>query len=77
VIDPRNMRLTDWADSVILSVGDAWSFGRLVDEAAWQEWALAFVRAAPFTQRNLPDPRGFTDWREWAMRVYPMLEGST
>jgi hypothetical protein len=23
----------------------------------------------------VPDPFGFTDWREWAMRVYPMLQG--
>jgi len=75
MIDPRGMTLLDWADSVILSVGDAWSFGRLVSEADWQPWAAAFVRAQPFAQRNPPNPYEFTDWREWAMRAYPMLEG--
>ena len=74
MIDPRNMKLRDWADSVILAVGDAWSFGRLDDEERWQDWAVAFLRAAHFSTQNVPDPYQFTDWREWAMRAYPMLE---
>lgn len=76
MIDPRGMSLRDWADSVILAVGDAWSFGRLDDEARWQDWAVGFVRATPFSQRNPPDPYQFDDWQEWAMRAYPMLEGT-
>jgi hypothetical protein len=69
------MTLIDWADSVILSVGDAWSFGRLDDENEWQDWATGFLKASPFSTRAAPDPYQFDDWREWAMRVYPMLEG--
>lgn len=76
MINPRGMTLRDWADSVILSVGDAWSFGKLEDESRWQDWAVGFVRASNFTQRAVPDPYGFNDWREWAMRAYPMLEGN-
>lgn len=76
MIDPRNMSLSDWADSVVLSIGDYWAFGRLDDEANWQNWGTALVRASGFTQRNLPDPYMFSDWRDWAMRVYPMLEGA-
>ena len=76
MIDPRGMTLFDWADSVILSVGDAWSFGRLDDENSWQDWATGFVRASPFSQRVVPDPYQFADWREWAMRAYPLLEGT-
>jgi hypothetical protein len=75
VIDPHGMTLIDWADSVILSVGDAWSFGRLDDENEWQDWATGFLKASPFSTRAAPDPYQFDDWREWAMRVYPMLEG--
>jgi hypothetical protein len=74
MINPRNMTLTDWADSVILVVSDAWSFGKLEDEARWQDWAIGFVRASPFTQQAIPDPYLFADWRDWAERVYPMLE---
>lgn len=75
MIDPTGMTLRDWADSLMLSNGDAWSFGRLTDESEWQGWAANFVRAQPFAQRTVPDPYQFTDWREWAMRSYTMLEG--
>lgn len=75
MIDPRGMRLQDWADSVILALGDKWAYGTLSSEADWQNWAVGFVRASEFTQRTLPDPFQFDDWREWAMRVYPLLEG--
>lgn len=74
MINPRNMSLTDWADSVILAISDAWSFGKLEDEARWQDWAIGFVRASRFTQQVVPDPYQFADWRDWAERVYPMLE---
>jgi hypothetical protein len=73
MINPYGMTLTDWADSVILSVGDAWAFGRLQDESRWQDWAVAFLRGN-YSQKNAPDPYAFTDWRDWAMRVYTMLE---
>lgn len=73
-INPVGISLLEWADAVILTTNDAWSFGKLEDEADWQQWATGFVRASPFTQRTLPDPFQFEDWREWAMRVYPMLE---
>lgn len=75
MIDPRGLTLRDWADSVILVVDDAWSFGRLDDENEWQDWATGFLKASPFSTRAAPDPYQFDDWREWAMRVYPMLEG--
>jgi hypothetical protein len=73
-VNPIGMTLLNWADAVILTTNDAWAFGKLNNEADWQTWATGFVRASPFTQRTLPDPFQFRDWREWAMRVYPMLE---
>lgn len=76
MIDPRGMTLQDWADAVILSVSDVWAYGRLQDPSQWQDWAVGFVRAPRFAQRILPDPYQFSDWREWAMRSYPMLEGT-
>ena len=76
MINPANMALKDWANAVILSLGDVWSFGTLTDESRWQDWAVGFVRAPQYAQRILPDPYQFSDWREWAMRAYPMLEGT-
>jgi hypothetical protein len=75
VIDPRGLTLMQWADSVVLSLSDAWSFGSLEDEERWQGWATGLVRA--FANQSVPDPYGFDDWREWAMRAYPMLEAAT
>lgn len=76
MIDPRNMTLTQWADAVILTVSDTWSFGKLLDEDHWQDWATAFVTASGYSQRNLPDPYQFKEWQDWAMRAYPMLEAT-
>lgn len=73
-VDPRGLTLREWADGTILSVDAAWSFGRLDDEEFWQTWAVAFLRAPTFSSQAMPDPYAFTDWRDWAMRVYPMLE---
>lgn len=74
MINPRGMTLRDWADSVILSSSDAWSLGRLDDESRWQDWAIGLLRTSPFTQQVVPDPYGFANWFDWAMRAYTMLE---
>ena len=76
MINPVGMTLRDWADRLVLVVPNPWAFGRLADDADWQVWAVGFVRAGGFSQRNLPDPTAFADWRTWAERVYPMLEVS-
>lgn len=75
MINPVNMTLRDWADSVLLSIGDAWSVGRLDNDLEWQTWGIGLLRA--FSQRNLPNPYEFDDWRLWAEHVYPMLEVMT
>lgn len=72
MIDPVGMSLRDWADSVIFATSDAWSLPRLDDEARWQEWGVAVLRA--YQNQNPPNPYQFADWRDWARRVYPMLE---
>ena len=76
MIDPRGMTLRDFSDSVILSLDSVWSLERLNDDALWREWAIQFQRIPDLTQRNIPDPYGFSDWREWAERAYPMLENN-
>jgi hypothetical protein len=76
MIDPRGMELLDWADSVIGAVNVQWDVAPLTDPADWQTWAVGFVRAPALAQRVLPDPFQFSDWRDWAMRAFPMLEGA-
>jgi len=74
MINPVNMSLTDWTDSVTLTLGGGWSLGRLDDETRWQDWAVGLLRSGSFSARTLPDPYQFSDWKDWAMRVYTMLE---
>ncbi len=71
------MSVTDWADSIILTINDVYNFGRLDDPDQWQSWAVKFCAAPRYSQRNIPDPYQFADWRTWAMRVYPYLEPVT
>jgi hypothetical protein len=75
MIDPRGMTVQAWADAVVLSLDPAWELARFDDLARWQDWAAGLVRASYSAQRILPNPYQFSDWRDWAMRVYPLLEG--
>jgi len=75
-INPAGMSLREWADATILTVDDAWAFGRLDDPEQWRPWAAQFVRASTFSARSVPDPYAFSDWRTWAERAYPYLEGA-
>lgn len=74
MIDPHGLDFRDWADAVVLSLNAAWPFGAAGATEDWQNWAVGLVRAPPLAQRVLPDPYQFTDWRDWAERVAPMLE---
>jgi len=75
MINPIGMTWQDWASSVILAVGDAWSFGKPPEEAKWQGFAVGFLRSPSFAKQVVPDPYQFSNWRDWAIRAYPMLEG--
>jgi hypothetical protein len=76
MINPADMALTDWADSVMLSTNSEWLLGRLDDETRWQDWAVGLLRSGIFSAQNVPDPYQFNDWKDWAMRAYPMLEST-
>ena len=74
MVDPRGLTLRDWADSMVLTSPVGQPIGRL-NGADWQRWAANFVKAPGYSQRSVPDPYQFDDWREWAMRAYLSLEG--
>lgn len=75
-VNPIGLTLTQWADAVIITVDDAWLFGKLESEERWRDWAVGFTRAPSFANKLVPDPYQFSNWRDWAERVYPMLEGA-
>lgn len=69
---PVGMALRDWADRVVLDLDNYGAFGRLEDEARWQDWAVQFLNNTTLG-RNLPNPYQFADWRDWAERLAQML----
>lgn len=73
-ISPAGMTVTDWFDAVMMETETPWAFGKLLDPSKWQDHAVNFLRASPYNGRTMPNPYQFTDWREWAVRAFPMLE---
>jgi hypothetical protein len=69
---PTHMTLLDWASAVSLDLDSFGAFGRLDDETQWQDWAMQFLNNTTL-DRSLPDPYGFTNWREWAERFAQSL----
>lgn len=69
---PTNLELTDWANQVILDLDPYGAFGRLSDEANWQDWAVQFLNNTTIG-RNPPIPYAYEDWREWAERFCQSL----
>ena len=62
------MGLRDWADQVVMDLSTYGVLMRLDDETKWQEWGLQFCAISGLSQKNVPDPFAYTDWREWAQR---------
>ena len=69
---PTHMSLFDWANQVALDLDSYGALGRLDNEAEWQAWAMQFLNNTTLG-RNLPDPYGFADWRDWAERFVQTL----
>lgn len=64
---PTGMTLRDWADQIALDLDPYGAFGRLDDEAQWQNWGMQFLNNLSLKE-NFPIPYNYADWREWAER---------
>jgi hypothetical protein len=69
---PTGMALRDWADQLVLDLDNYGAFGKLMNDAEWQDWALQFFNNTTLG-RNLPNPYAFSDWRDWAERMAQLL----
>ena len=70
---PTGMGLTDWADQIALDLDPYGAFGRLQDEARWQDWGMQFVNNASLKE-NIPIPYNFDNWQDWADRFCQTVE---
>ena len=72
--DPRFMELNLWADATVFDLENFGPIAQLQDTSEWQSWAAGIISINGISQQNPPSPYGYTDWREWAMRFYEMLD---
>jgi hypothetical protein len=67
VYDPRNMTWDTWcARMAELFAGNQLG---TVPEARWKDWASGITGIGYFNQSGCPDPRGFDNWRAWAVQL--------
>lgn len=68
MIDPRGLTAIQWCDSTALALSDLVTVPILSREEEWPMWAISVSSNTRISAFHPPDPRHFTDWREWAMR---------
>lgn len=72
--DPRFMELNLWADATVFDLENFGPIGRLENDSEWQNWAAGIIGINGISQQNPPSPYDYSDWREWAIRFYEMLD---
>jgi hypothetical protein len=70
---PTGMALRDWADQIALDLDPYGAFGRLDDDAQWQDWAMQFLKNSSLKE-NFPVPYNFDNWQDWAERFCQVVE---
>lgn len=70
MIDPRGMRdMKEWVDFITLPLEQLGVTPRGLDDSEdWKAWAFNLTQSGAVAKFYPPDPRGFTDWVEWAER---------
>jgi hypothetical protein len=78
ILDPRSMTAVNWMNQMrpFLEQYSKTIFPIIAKkESDWPVWARGVVQNPTFSGYHLPDPRGFTDWRAWAVRFNQCLNG--
>jgi len=44
-----------------------------VPEEKWKEWANGLNGIGYFVESGIPDPRNYSDWRDWAMNMVGIM----
>lgn len=68
MIDPRGHTLQQWCDATALDLSGLITVPILQEDKDWERWAISVSSNTEISQYHPPDPRHFSDWREWASR---------
>lgn len=72
ITQPVLIGLRDWADQICLDLDNFGPLSRLDDETKWQEWGLQFCVISGLSQKNIPNPYTYENWKDWAERLVQM-----
>ncbi len=65
--DPNTTDFMRWA-AVVTELGSQYNLSEPESEEFWQNWAVQFSGLTDTAADEVPDPYGFSDWRDWASR---------
>ncbi len=65
--DPQGLDFNTWAARVTEQFA-SYGIPEPFNESRWKDWACSLFAANALTQKDIPSPQGFTDWRQWASR---------
>lgn len=76
VYDPRGFRdFQDWACLMLESFADLHvEDPRRYNDENWAEWAYSFQTVSAFNSVDIPRPEFFSDWKDWAQRIYQQAQ---
>lgn len=74
IVDPRYMKIQEWADTLCLDLDEYAVIPQLSNPDRWQDWAAGLISINGISQLNPPSPYQFNDWQEWAYRFYQVLD---
>lgn len=73
MIPPTNISLLDWAAQLQIDFsGD--DVPLLFNESEWVEWSQRLVACQSFVNNNVPDGNSYSNWHDWAQRVYDLMQ---
>lgn len=78
ILDPRGMRAVDWMNRVRFDLEQLSPTIQPIiakEESDWRRWAQGVSQNPTITGYHPPDPRGFKDWRIWAIRFSQCFNG--
>lgn len=72
-VDPRYLTVERWTAETTPSLLQYGFVPSEVTAASWQRWAQAVKRLPVLGGYEVPDPRLYGDWRQWAFRLNEAL----
>ncbi len=74
-IQPVGIAMKDWCDQMATVLSQYGIRRVLQGETDWPVWSAYVYTVLQRYKAQVPDPRFFPEWRDWAQRVCGVLAG--